>query len=95
MNLLNLVNFSNKLKVLLGKYNILYYESAQEGPNSTLRVERIDDENIRFTLVSNKWFEHFWNDDKRTVQVNWCKFKEGGYNVKHTRRMFTTRCKLY
>lgn len=67
--------------VTLGKYDILYYESAQEGPNSTLRVERFDDENIRFTLVSNRWLEHFWNDDKRTVQVNWCKFKEGGYNV--------------
>ena len=30
--------------VAIGKYNILYYESPQEGPNSTLRVEKIDEE---------------------------------------------------
>lgn len=67
--------------VTLGKYNILYYESPQEGPNSTLRVEKIDEENIRFTLVSNKWLEHFWNLEKRTAQVNWANFPNGGYNV--------------
>ena len=67
--------------VTIGKYNILYYESPQEGPNSTLRVEKIDNKNIRFTLVSNRWLEHFWNYEKRTVQVNWAKFPKGGYNV--------------
>jgi hypothetical protein len=49
----------------IGKNKVLYYESEQEGPVSILRIEHINSEILRFTLVSNKWLEHEWNNEKR------------------------------
>ena len=48
--------------VSIGKDKVLYYESEQEGPVSILRIEHIDSEKLRFTLISNKWLEHKWQN---------------------------------
>lgn len=65
----------------IGKDKVLYYESEQEGPVSILRIEHVDSETLRFTLISNEWLEHKWHNKKETVQVNWTKFPEGGYGI--------------
>lgn len=65
----------------IGKDKVLFFESEQEGPISILRIEHIDSGTLRFTLISNKWLEHKWHNKKKTVQVNWTIFPEGGYGV--------------
>ncbi|MBQ3033381.1 MAG: hypothetical protein IJD28_03295 [Deferribacterales bacterium] len=65
----------------IGQYKILYYESRQEGPVSILRIEHINSETLRFTLISNKWLEHEYHSGKQTIQVTWMEFHQGGYGV--------------
>lgn len=67
--------------VSIGKDKVLYYESEQEGPVSILRIEHIDSEKLRFTLISNKWLEHKWQNKKETVQVTRTEFKSKDYGV--------------
>lgn len=38
--------------------------SAQEGPESILLAQKIDNEKIRFTIFNDRWMKHYWDKKK-------------------------------
>lgn len=41
------------------------FVSEQEGAESILLAQKIDDDKIRFTIINNKWMRHYWDNNKK------------------------------
>lgn len=42
--------------------------SEQEGPESILIAQKIDDTNIRFTIINDRWMKHNWNKETKNYK---------------------------